>query len=114
MIKSIKEAGGYARRIEDQYAVGMVDTILIPRGLPAFLAEVKVVKGPTFGPTPRQFEELCRIGKAADDNGHVIPIMIGYREGVYYFHEPASTIHCQDCFSITTSDWTFDAQLVQY
>ena len=114
MIASIKEAGGYARRIEDQYAVGMVDTILIPRGLPVFMAEVKKIHGSAFGPTPRQLEELRRIKEADYGMGHVIPIMIGHKDDTYYFHAPANVIKCSDCFSVTTSKWAFVAQLVQY
>jgi len=114
MVKSIKEHGGYARRIEDQYAVGMVDTILIPKGLPVFMAEVKLVKGITFSPSPRQFVELEQI--AATQSYHVIPVVIGYKieSRNYYFHAPQMFIRCVDCFSITTSDMNFHQQLVQY
>lgn len=114
MITSMKESGGYGRRIEDQYAVGVFDTILIPRGLPVFMAEVKIIRGTSFGPTERQLIELNRVKEAAADSGHVIPIMIGYKEGVHYFHEPAELIHTQDCFSVTTSDKSFNDQLRQY
>lgn len=111
MINSMKESGGYGRRIEDQYAVGVFDTILIPHGLPVFMAEVKVIRSTSFGPTERQLLELNRVKKAAADSGHVIPIMIGFKEGVHYFHEPAELIHIQNCFSVTTSDKSFNDQL---
>lgn len=114
MIKSIKELGGYARRIEDQYAVGILDTLLIPVGLPVFLAEVKRIKGESFGPTPRQKIEMDRVIAAANKRGHVIPILIGWKDGVYYFHKPADVVKCCDCFSVTTSDMPFHQQLVQY
>jgi len=114
MIKSVKDAGGYARRIEDQYGVGIMDTILIPLGLPVFLAEVKMVKGYSFGPTARQLLELERVRMAAFDKGHVIPIVIGYKEGNYYFHEPKHVIDCRECFSVTSLNMSFNEQLVQY
>jgi len=114
MIASIKQHGGYARRIEDQFAVGVMDTILIPKGLPVFLAEVKLIRGSTFGPTPRQYIELMRVKDAADKYGHVIPVMIGYKDGNYYFHEAAEVIRQTDCFSITTTDVDFHDQLVKY
>jgi len=114
MIQSVKDAGGYGRRIEDQYAVGVYDTILIPPGLPVFMAEVKIVRSDTFGPTPRQMVELQRVQFAAKVAGHVIPLMIGYKNGVYYFHKPKPVIHCRDCFSVTTSDVPFYKQLVLY
>ena len=114
MIKSMHEGGGYGRRIEDQYAVGIYDTILIPKGLPVFMAEVKVVRGTHFGPTPRQMVELQRIVDVGGPHGHVIPVMIGWQEGVYYFHKPKMVIPKADCFSVTTSDCEFYKQLVLY
>jgi hypothetical protein len=114
MIKSMHEAGGYARRIEDQYAVGVYDTILIPHGLPVFMAEVKVIRGTHFGPTPRQMVELQRVTDVAALSGHVIPVMIGWQEGVFYFHKPKMVINKTDCFSVTTSDVPFYKQLVLY
>ena len=114
MVKSVKDAGGYARRIEDQYAVGIVDTILIPRNLPVFMAEVKIVKSRSFAPTPRQYVELCKIAEAGGNMGYVIPVVIGWGDGNFYFHEPAEVIQCHDCFSVTTSELSFNDQLVKY
>jgi hypothetical protein len=114
MIRSMKESGGYGRRLEDQFAVGLYDLILIPKGLPVFTAEVKVFKGATFSPTPRQLVELRDIREVAADAGHVIPTMIGWRDGIYYFYKPTLNINYRDCFSITTSDVSFHDQLVQY
>lgn len=114
MVKSMKESGGYGRRIEDQYGVGIFDIILIPFGLPVFMAEVKIVRISVFGPTARQQIELGRIKHVANDKGHVIPIMIGWRNGVYYFSPPKPIIRAEECFSVTTRDMTFHDQLVQY
>ena len=114
MITAMKENGGYGRRIEDQYGVGIYDTILIPFGLPVFMAEVKIVRGATFGPTERQLIELVRVKEAANSGGHVIPIVIGWKDGVYYFSKPMSIIHPRDCFSVTTGPMNFHNQLVQY
>ena len=114
MVQSMKDHRGYGRRIEDQYGVGIFDLILIPYSLPVFMAEVKIIKGAAFGPTPRQEEELRRIKEVGSYNGHVIPVMIGYRDGVYYFHAPQDVIYPNDCFSVTTSDMSFHDQLVQY
>lgn len=85
VVAAQRRAGGYARRIEDQYAVGIPDLIIgVPdRGL--MMVEAKVFTGSTFGPTPRQFVELCRIedggGTAAllgfnkrDHVCHLVPI----------------------------------------
>jgi len=112
--KSMGDGGGYARRIDDQYSVGMYDMILIPFGLPVFMAEVKIITGNFFGPTPRQHIELMRIAHVAANCGHVIPVMIGYKDGTYYFHKPTLRIDRTACFSVTTSEMPFHDQLTQY
>lgn len=114
MIESMKLSGGYGRRIEDQYAVGVFDTLLIPKGLPCFMAEVKVIRGTTFGPTDRQWIELMRVKEADAGNGHSIPILIGWKEGVHYFHPPAKIVNCSDCFYITDGGRSFEWQLAQF
>lgn len=115
MIKSVRLAGGYARRLEDQFAVGVPDTILIPKGYPVFFAEVKLVRGQQFGPTPRQYVELCRINEAwgSKQPRHAIPILVGWK-GAYYFHELAENIQLVDCFSVTSSTMDFNDQLIQF
>jgi len=114
IVKEMKAAGSYGRRIEDAYGVGIFDMILIPFGLPVFMTEVKVVKGETFGPTMRQQVELERIRTVGATSGHVIPLMLGYKNGIYYFHPPAHLIAIKDCFSVTTSEMPFPEQLIQY
>lgn len=110
----MKENNGYARRLEDQYSVGIFDMLLIPKGLPVFTAEVKIIRANVFGPTPRQHIELLRLQEVAADGGHVIPVMIGWQAGNYYFHKPQARINKSDCFSVTTTTMNFHDQLVQY
>lgn len=57
-VKRIKEEGGYGRRFEDQYAVGIADTCLIPAGGPVFWCEFKIIRHNKFGATMRQMKEL--------------------------------------------------------
>ena len=114
IVKDMQANGGYARRIEDSFAVGTYDLILIPYDLPVFMAEVKKVKGHTFAPTPRQEVELHRIANVGAINRHVIPVVIGWLNGNYYFHKPAPSIDTRDCFSVTTSVVPFYDQLVKY
>jgi hypothetical protein len=114
MAKDITDHGGYARRFEDQYAVGTFDMILIPKGLPVFFSEVKIIRANFFGPTPRQQIELARISEVSGDALHVIPVMIGWKDRTFYFHPPQSKINYTDCFSVTTSDMSFHDQLVKY
>lgn len=76
VIAALKKEGGYGRRIEDQYSVGMPDTILIPKGGPVFFAEFKIIRAANWGATPRQFEELRRIAETGCETA--VPVLIGY------------------------------------
>lgn len=113
MVKEIRKAGGYARRFEDRYAVGIIDTLLVPRGYPAFWAEAKIVRYGKFRPTDRQFIELKRINEAG--SGHMFGIVIGIMGGTYYFSENANDdIPITSCFSVTSRDMPFPEQLIQF
>ena len=112
MVKSVRDAGGYARRIEDQFLVGMPDTILIPQGCPVFFAEVKIVKRQQLAPSPRQYVEMMRLKSAG--GVHAIPILIGWKETIYYFHEVTEKASLTSCFSVTSGSMTFHDQLVQF
>jgi len=114
MVQSMKASGGYGRRIEDQYGVGIYDLILIPFGLPVFMTEVKMIRGPTFGPTLRQYVELERVRYVGHPNSHVLPLLIGYKNNTFYFSKLQTTVKPEDCFSVTTSDMSFHDQLVQF
>lgn len=114
IVKIVRANGGYARRIEDIYGVGIYDMILIPHGLPVFMAEVKIIRGTTFGPTERQLLELSHITEVGNSSGYVIPVIIGWKEGNYYFHKPVRTVNYLDCFSMTDGTVNFYNQLVQY
>lgn len=75
IIKEINDAGGYAIRIEDKHAVGRLDTlIVVPGALVVFAVEFKMIRGKSFGPTPRQFAEGMRIR----NRGYpLVPMLIG-------------------------------------
>jgi len=73
-----------------------------------------MIKDNVFGPTVRQLLELERVRTAAYNGGHVIPVMIGFKDGNYYFHEPKESIDRRECFSVTSLDMSFNDQIVQY
>jgi hypothetical protein len=64
IVKAIQAAGGYARRIEDQFAVGIPDLLLKLPVTEMTLAEVKRFNGNFFALSPRQYVEGQRIVKA--------------------------------------------------
>lgn len=68
----IRGTGGYARRIEDQYGVGIPDIIAVPRGGPVFLIEAKIMRTSKWGASQRQGVELGRFRDAAKTVGDVV------------------------------------------
>lgn len=92
MVKAIKDAGGYARRIEDQYGVGILDMILCLPTTGMICAEAKRFKGNFFKPSPRQYVEMERI-----NNGGGLSLLIGIKEGVHYLHHSTMTAFVDNC-----------------
>ena len=66
----MRATGGFARRIEDQYGVGIPDMLCVPRGGPVFLIEAKIIRSPRWGATPRQGIELKRWQDVTDTRGN--------------------------------------------
>jgi hypothetical protein len=93
IVDAIRAEGGYARRIEDQFSVGMPDLILIPRACPVVWAEVKIVDGNVFGPTPRQLIELEKLQRSP----YSVPMVIGWKRGIHYISPPGLKIRLGEC-----------------
>jgi hypothetical protein len=84
--------GGWARRVEDRWAVGALDLIIkLPR-LPILFAEGKIIEGNVFGPTERQWVEGERI-KAAG----LSVLLLGWKGSTIYVSpwvKQADRRHC--------------------
>ena len=93
IVDAIRAVGGYARRIEDQFTVGMPDLVLIPMKCPVVWAEVKMITGCSFGPTPRQLIELNKLQRSP----YSIPMVIGWKRGIHYISPPKATIRLEEC-----------------
>ena len=79
LVKGIKALGGFARRLEDKYALGLLDLVIKLPGQPMFWAEGKLIDGNLFAPTARQYEE----GRAWMQAG-VEVVLIGWdRKNMY-------------------------------
>jgi len=95
MVRAVKAEGGYARRIEDQFGVGILDTILILPSTGAIFAEVKRFTGNFFEPSPRQWIEMQRINA-----GGGLSLLIGVKTGTkgpHYFHHEAKVAYVENC-----------------
>lgn len=95
MVREVRAEGGYGRRIEDQYAVGILDTVLKLPDLPVIFAEVKRFTNNIFKPRPRQHVEMIDINAAGG-----VSVLIGVRVGTkrpYYFHRETEVAHVDNC-----------------
>jgi hypothetical protein len=71
--------GGYARRYEDLYAVGMLDLMIKLPDLPPVWVEAKIIRGNSFGPTLRQWVEGDRMIAAG-----LRVLLIGWKGSTIY------------------------------
>jgi hypothetical protein len=98
MVAAIRKAGGYARRIEDQYGVGILDLILCMPSTGIVIAEAKIFDGHVFQPRGRQYLEMCDW-----DNAGGVALLIGVKDGKYYLHgtnrddHPRGQVRDEDC-----------------
>lgn len=106
LVKVVRFEGGYGRRIEDQFGVGILDTIIIPKGYPVFFIEAKIIKGKTFGPTPRQYIEMLEILDADQHDlpSTAVPVLLGWMNGVHYFRAPIQETTPDDCLAQTLGE----------
>ena len=98
IVDAIRDASGYATRIEDQFRVGVLDLILSMPSTGIVLAEAKRFDGRFFEPSPRQYIEMCRI-----DQGGGVALLIGIKDGLYYLHgtnrhdHPRGRVYKEQC-----------------
>lgn len=104
LVKELRAAGWYARRIEDQYGVGIPDIVVgIPFG-PTVMVEAKMVPHQSFGPTPRQLIELNRWSDRAKSQSVYSPHyrlswILGFKEGLMYLHTAVEQVKIGDCLA---------------
>jgi hypothetical protein len=100
LVKEIKLLGGYARRLEDKYALGLLDLIFKLPGRPIIWAEGKLINGHKFGPTPRQYVE-------GDDwiGAGALVLLIGWQNKAMYISpwvKQADKRLCWECSGLVT------------
>jgi hypothetical protein len=83
LVAQCKKVGAYARRFEDRYGVGILDTLVIFDSLPICFIEAKMIRTREFGPTERQWIEGTRVQKLK--GGHAIPVLVGWNEDKQMF-----------------------------
>lgn len=93
LVAEFQRLGHYARRIEDRFLVGFPDLILIPKGMPIFFCEAKIIRGNSFAPRPRQYVELDRLAISPC----AVPCVLGFDEGLTCLHPYAKVCRVVDC-----------------
>ena len=86
--------GGYARRYEDRWAIGLLDLMIKLPAYPPVWAEGKIIKGNVFGPTERQLFEGNHMRYAG-----LRVLLIGWKEKVMAICEWAEAADIRDCFT---------------
>ena len=100
LVKAIRAIGGHARRIEDSWAVGVLDLIIKLQGVPLIFAEGKIIKGNLFRPTPAQFAEGEKWIRAGVD-----AVLIGWDSyGAMYISPWVKQADKRDCWQLDGVD----------
>lgn len=112
LVKSCRSMGAYARRIEDQYAVGILDIIVAFDDLPVMFIEGKRVSGQWMSPTDRQFVEGQRIWQLK--GGHIVAVLVGWNTADRMLCSPwASSVLTKDCFK-QKDGWDYGQTLQEF
>ena len=93
LCRDIRREGGYARRIEDRFAVGMPDVVVILPDHPVMWIEAKIIRYDMFGPTARQLVELKRLYRPP----HCYSYLMGWKNDIHYITWPVDQIKHGDC-----------------
>jgi hypothetical protein len=96
--KLVKEVnslpGGWARRWEDRWAVGVLDLLIKLPGHPLLWAEGKIVDHNLFAPTLAQYVEGTKLIASGQR-----PILIGWKQSLMFISPWVKKAHIDDCFS---------------
>jgi hypothetical protein len=112
IVDDVRANKGYARRIEDQFSVGFPDMIIMLPKIPVLFAEIKMVRGFSFSPSPRQHVELSRMLITSS----ALPVLIGHKDKVYFIHgltPSLKSIHIDNCVQ-TQPNETFTETLKRW
>jgi hypothetical protein len=93
LVAEVKALGGHARRIEDRWAVGVLDMIIKFPDHNVVMAEGKVIDGFLFAPSPSQYLEGLKWQAV-----HVQCVLIGWKHRQMYVSPWVEKADCRECF----------------
>jgi hypothetical protein len=85
--------GAYARRIEDKWAVGVLDLVIKLPGQPWLWAEGKIIDGNLFAPSERQWVEGNRIRATG-----TLVLLFGWKQRFMFISPWVQQADIRTCF----------------
>lgn len=121
LVRSIRAQDGVGHRVEDKYAVGWPDLIMIPAPGPVFFVEAKILKGLKLKVTELQEHRLNDLRRPPANGVYFChAVVIGYhpiREALY-IGEPDQDInkcrYVERPKRIDSVDWEISHLLIKY
>ena len=107
LVKEVKLLGGHARRLEDRYAVGLLDLVIKLSGHDVVMAEGKIIHGNLFEPTPAQYIEGMKWIKVG-----VGVVLIGWQDRGMYISPWVKKADKRECFA--TAGYSYAESLLKY
>ena len=95
LVKDVKRLGGQARRLEDRWAVGLLDLVVKLPGQPFIWAEGKLIDGNLFAPTGAQYEEGMKWIKAGTD-----VVLLGWQDSLMFISPWVKKADKRECWTI--------------
>jgi len=121
LVKSIKAQGGEGTRLEDKFATGLPDLLLIPAPGPCFFAEVKLLSGRLLRCTTLQETWLDRLHREKRRGiWFSLGVILGYHAGdqMLYCGRPGEerkkSLWVSRPRRLDSSDWPISDLLFRY
>lgn len=115
MVESVRKRGGWARRFEDNFAVGLFDCIFVPyRSQFVYFVELKIAtpNKPTIEPRPRQMVEARTLKAASCPNAVVCMASINQNMVITVYDHDGTNFLSETAIRLT--DFDFGALLHRY
>ena len=109
LVKEVKLLGGMARRLEDKYALGLLDLVIKLPGQPMLWAEGKLIDGNLFAPTARQYLEGEDWLKAG-----VEVLLIGWDRSAMYISPWVKQADKRQCWAAASINTNYARSLQEY
>ena len=94
LVSEVRLLGGQARRLEDRWAVGLLDLVIKLPGVPFIWAEGKLVSGNLFAPTGAQYEEGIKWIRAGTG-----VVLLGWQDSLMFISPWVKKADKRECWT---------------